>query len=133
MVRDDERGADEPLQPEQHSELEELVFECLERVESEGVSALESIYRAHPEHAAALRERMRVLHSAGLLDGAPMGLDFPESLGDFHLLERLGGGGMGVVYLARQTSLGREVALKLIRPENLYFQGSRERFKREVE
>src|SRR5262249_15856213 len=61
------------------------------------------------------------------------GKDFPESLGEFRLIRRIGGGGMGVVYLARQESLGREVALKLIRPEHLYFEGAKLRFRREVE
>ncbi|MCR9243537.1 MAG: serine/threonine protein kinase [bacterium] len=37
-------------------------------------------------------------------------------LGDFVLREKLGHGGMGVVWLAQQKSLDREVALKLVRP-----------------
>ncbi len=40
-----------------------------------------------------------------------------RTLGDFHILRRIGAGGMGQVYLARQTSLKREVALKLLRGE----------------
>ena len=110
-------------------ELDGLVLACLERMEREGEGALDALCRERPEHAAGLRRRCGALRGSGLLDDAP----FPEHLGEFRLLEVLGGGGMGIVYLARQESLGREVALKLIRPEHLFFPEARQRFRREVE
>src|SRR4051812_26060923 len=42
-----------------------------------------------------------------------------RTLGDFQIERMLGRGGMGEVYLARQISLNRPVALKLLRPELL--------------
>src|SRR5882672_702531 len=57
----------------------------------------------------------------------------PERLGNFRLIERLGAGGMGVVYRARDEVIDRDVALKLITPEHLFFNEARERFRREVE
>ncbi len=109
--------------------VESLVFEFLERRESEGDAVLDELANLHPEHASELRKRALALRTGGLLGTSDA---HPERLGEFRLIERLGAGGMGVVYLAEQETLGRRVALKLIRPEHLYFPGARERFRREV-
>jgi serine/threonine protein kinase len=53
-------------------------------------------------------------------------------LGSYILLERLGAGGMGEVYKARNWKLGKIVALKLIRPERLRDGELLRRFQREV-
>ncbi len=50
----------------------------------------------------------------------------------FRVLGHLGGGGMGEVYLAEQVSLGRKVALKVLRHEVGQQPGMTERFRREA-
>ncbi|MBK7865429.1 MAG: protein kinase [Archangiaceae bacterium] len=52
--------------------------------------------------------------------------------GRFRVLELLGKGGMGEVYLAEQVSLGRKVALKTLREDLSLQPGMTERFKREA-
>jgi len=66
---------------------------------------------------------------------APGITDVPtaDRFGDYRLLEKIGQGGMGVVYRARQISLNREVALKVIRAGRFSTSSEIERFAREAE
>ena len=47
----------------------------------------------------------------------PVPRDVPETLGGYRILQELGHGAMGTVYLARQLSLDRNVALKVMKPQ----------------
>ena len=55
-----------------------------------------------------------------------------ERLGDFRLLREVGRGGMGIVYEAEQESLGRRVALKVLRDHRLLDPKTLIRFHREA-
>lgn len=55
----------------------------------------------------------------------------PDKIGRFQIRERLGAGGFGLVFLAQDPELDREVALKLPRLQTLIGTASRERFLRE--
>lgn len=55
-----------------------------------------------------------------------------RTLGEFRLLRKLGKGGMAEVWLAEQTSLQRQVALKLLHPELMKDATYVARFKREA-
>ncbi len=129
-----DRGADSP---------EDLLYEqYLDAALAGALESPEAFCARHGVASVALRERLAALHK--LIDarrapsgrpGVPLaaepGLPWPR-LGEFRLLKRLSEGGMGVLYLAEQESLGRRVALKVIRPELAGSASAAERFRREA-
>jgi hypothetical protein len=59
-------------------------------------------------------------------------LETGQEMGDFRIVRRIGSGGMGIVYEARQLSLDRPVALKILGP-SLTRSADLERFAREAQ
>lgn len=126
--------------------LATLLAELSDRVNRGESVDIEAVCREHPELASELR---RLWGAALVADAAgtnapdvhdeppeaplPPERELPCRFGDYELLEELGRGGMGVVYRARQISLQREVAVKMILRGVLASAADLDRFRAEAE
>jgi serine/threonine-protein kinase len=73
------------------------------------------------------------LEAEGEVPDSTSPVQSPRALGDYELLEKIAVGGMGVVFRARQISLGRIVALKMIAPAQVERPDAARRFRAEAE
>jgi serine/threonine protein kinase/WD40 repeat protein len=124
--------------------LDALTAEFLRAVDAGSPPEREAFIAAHAEHAAGLRSFFHNQdHLENLADdpdatlapedaapGSPMRVRY---FGDYELLEEIARGGMGVVYKARQVSLNRLVALKMILAGQLASPQDVQRFHAEAE
>jgi eukaryotic-like serine/threonine-protein kinase len=141
------------------SEREQRLFEILEAheqaIRAGDAPDRQSLLASHPDLASELAEfldaqesllrltePLRPLAEAITLDQSPApwrsAKAFPPGrlvsyFGDYELIEEIARGGMGVVYRARQLSLNRPVALKLILAGTLASEADLRRFRNEAE
>lgn len=110
------------------------------------ISLVEEFRKCHDQAAdatndvttAELVQPLYAIHQGG--GASPSAVEAPaivespplSELGRFRVLKRLGAGGFGVVYLAHDTQLNRQVALKVPRAGSLADQEASERFLREM-
>ncbi len=100
---------------------------------------VEAMVAAHQNADGFGEPPLFAVGAAAALDPAPPGADRPMNLppgtklGAFEVLALVGAGGMGEVYRARDTQLGRDVALKLL-PDSFTHDPERlARFRREAQ
>src|SRR5882724_12093555 len=122
--------------------VEVLAEDFVERHRRGDRPALSEYTQRFPEHADAIRTLFPALVKIEQLK--PAALDAtgaftpvrdcarPQQLGDFRILREVGRGGMGIVYEAEQTSLGRHVALKVLPRHALLDPRQLQRFQREA-
>ncbi len=85
-----------------------------------------------PDCQVAVAKALGALASAKHGLTATSDLEFPRQIGEYEIVRPLGRGGMGNVYLARHTKLGREVALKVLATHRLADSRMRQRFDAEM-
>jgi eukaryotic-like serine/threonine-protein kinase len=136
--------------------LEEVLGEYLQRLDGGESVDRQQLLARHPELAEELQsyfaggdqvERLgrpaaaevprlpsgRTLSERSRFEEAPPAEDKSRVVGDYELLEQIGQGGMGVIYKARQLSLPRLVAVKMIRRDRLASAADVLRFRSEAE
>src|SRR5262245_59003526 len=117
----------EPGESQRQAKLDAALADYMERADRGEAIDRESFIAQHPDLAEDLRSYFRGSDEFERMVGAiPSTAEYgpPESLhdlgtlvryfGDYELLEEIARGGMGIVYRARQISLNRLVALKMI-------------------
>lgn len=131
------------MTPERWQEVEKVLQTALDYPKSERVSFVDeacagdeelkteaiSLLDAH-DSATEFIEEPAISRDAHLLIGPDDAIG--NSIGPYQIIERIGSGGMGDVYLAEDSRLHRRVALKIL-PEYFASDGSRlHRFQREA-
>jgi hypothetical protein len=127
--------------------LEEVIATYLRAVQAGQTPPREELLAQHPDLATDLNEffsnQDQILQLAAPLRGLSAAANAQSAgrlplgtvryFGDYELLEEIARGGMGVVYRARQVSLNRPVALKMILAGQLASPADVQRFRTEAE
>jgi len=134
------------LSDAEEEQLAEILVTLSEKAQRGEEVEIEAVCQEHPRLATELRELWAAMQfadmagsdsnrnnsSQGSGEFSRFAIDLPCVIDDFELLEEIGRGGMGVVYRARQLSLRRDVAIKMILRGELASISDRERFQVEA-
>src|SRR5947209_19379272 len=96
--------------------FEEVLAAYLQAEEAGAAPDRDQWLARYPDLSAELRTFFDSRERVPKLGPRAPSVEKPRSFGDYELLEEIARGGMGVVYKARQKSLTRLVALKMLFP-----------------
>lgn len=113
------------------AELVSILDEYLADLKAGRAPNRQELMARHPTLASQLEACLAGLEFIHGAESAAPGK--AQRLGDFRIIREVGRGGMGAVFEAEQISLGRSVALKILRYGAVSDPESIERFKREAE
>jgi eukaryotic-like serine/threonine-protein kinase len=130
------------MNPERLKELEEIYHQAQQREGQARSAFLDAACGDDVELRRQIESLLQADETASNLNTAAMNLaaqvpeDQPSLLGKrishYEFLERLGAGGMGEVYRARDARLGRDVAIKILPARFARDEALRRRFEREA-
>lgn len=135
------------MQSESISPIDRLVEEYAGLLRAGKEITIDEFVSEYPVHATELR---KILVAVDMVERAALQSvvandsvssagfrqfekNLPKSFGDFEIVRELGRGGMGIVYVAKQRSLKRLVALKVLPSSGPQAIKNRQRFRREAE
>jgi outer membrane protein assembly factor BamB/predicted Ser/Thr protein kinase len=116
---------------EQAVKLVQVLDQYLDDLRAGKPASREQLIAAHPDLAADLEACLAGLEFIHAAESPTTGRS--PQLGDFRIIREVGRGGMGAVFEAEQISLGRRVALKILRFGAVSDPAAIERFQREAE
>lgn len=122
---------DEGIEDTLTAKLVEVLDQYIESLKTGTAPSREKLLTDHPELASQLNACLAGVEFIYGADGREP--EPAKQLGDFVIGREIGRGGMGAVYEARQLSLGRTVALKVLRFGAVSDPEAIDRFKREAE
>jgi serine/threonine protein kinase len=133
------------MTPERWQEVEEVLQAALDRAPQERDSFLDqacagdeelkseaaALIRAHDD-AGDFIEQPAIAQDARVMFGELPDINIGRAVGHYRIIERLGAGGMGEVYLAQDARLNRLVALKILPAHFISDDARLRRFQREA-
>lgn len=109
--------------------FEDIYLEILEKISNNKNVNIGEYCIRYPEYAESLKSKFEVCKF--IKNNFDDGLNV-QRLGEYSILQELGRGGMGVVYLAAQPSISRLVVIKVLPPSFLHDKDALKNFQEEA-